>query len=248
MKFFTVSLLFLFVFLSIFCSTSAKISSSKKGTRGHIVDKKTSSTLECSRDELENFYLSAESALEGTEETKFKTFVYELNAIGIKFSLAFEHNSTSDLSNACSTVKYYRENIRRITRIYMNIYLNSRTVRKYHYGFYFRVKDTGYLNEKICKNAVFRKRQTPHKVKPVKVVLEERFTDFVSYRRKEYLVFWQEEYWPMDLFHVEKDKLQLLIKCDYFKDSRFQLFIKSKYTADYDKLTYHVLLHQKRQF
>ena len=242
MKLFTISLVFWFVFLSIFFSISAKSSSLKKGIRGHIVDKKISSTLECSKDELEIFYLSAERALEGTEKTKLKTFVYELNAIGVKFSLVFEHNSTSDLSNACSTVKYYRKNIRRITRIYMNIYLNSRIVKKYHYGFYFIVKDTNDLNEKICKNAVFRKRQTPHKVKPVKTVLEERFIDLMSFQRKEYLALWQEDYWPMDLFHVEKDKLQLIIKCDYFEDTRFQLFIKSKYTADYEKLTYEILL------
>ena len=250
MKLFSALILLLFVFVSVCFQTAAtahKNPSSLKVTQSNIVDKKVSSTVQCSKDELESLRYSVERALVGDKTRKIKKFVYELNAIGVTFALCFEiNNNTSEFLNSCSIVKYYRENIRRIMRTYMTIYFGSKRMMKYHYGVYFYVIDHNDLKEKACKSPVFRKPQIPHKVKPVKTVLSERILDMMSYLQIEYLYFWQDGYWPMDLFHMERDKLQLLIKCDHFKENKFRLFIKSKYTADYGQLDYKVLLHQKR--
>ena len=133
-----------------------------------------------------------------------------------------------ELINWCSTVKYDRENIRRITKAYMTIYSESKSVTTSHVGFTgtWRIIETS--REKSEKFWVFRKPLVTNKVKPVKALIEDKIIK--KRTLKKHLDKYREGYLPSVV-----NKFQLLIKFNCFKEGKFRLFIQLEYSVDYNR-------------
>ena len=221
MKFLLFTIHVLFVFLAVCFLTSATVykNSDSMNIIQHI------KPVQCNEKELNYFHFLVEKAFVGNKTLKTKRFFYEAIAGGLIFSLYFKiNNSQSELLNSCSTVKYYRENIRSLQKAFHSNYMASKSSKAFQYDAYHLIKDHRDIKKYVCKNPVFRKPTSSHKSESIFILLEEKVVERKLYLLKTHLNKYRTGWRPMEL-----NVLQLLIKCDYFEEEKFKLFIKFDY-------------------
>ena len=230
MKYYNGFTLSMVAFLSVIFQTSATVnpnSTSKNATQSDSVDISKLSKDQCNSVEMEKFRVSVGKALMGNKTRKIRNFIFEVNAVGIKFSLSFKaSNNSQDLKKHCSTVKYYRENVLFLSRVFVLTYYWSKNATISLDGLTWNVRDQVLVRRRVCDNPDIRKLiKATEKFEWEKVTYEGSILKTRTVTK--HLGKYRNGYWLL-----EKNKFQFLLKCNYFAEEKFRLIIESELSAD----------------
>ena len=167
MKYFNCLALLIIALLSVVFQTLAAVNPNStliNITQNEFVDNSTSSNNQCNTKEMEKFRVSVGKALIENKTRKIRNFVFEVNAVGIKFSLSFKaSNNSQDLMKHCSTVKYYRENVIFLSRIFVLDYYGSKNANISQEKFRLTIKSE--LSADINQYINFKNKKTDKALK-----------------------------------------------------------------------------------